>query len=136
MIGEAEREDGLRAYEQVLAFAALRKKRLRLIYVLFTLVLAGMGVAALIISCYRDAARANVDALMGVAFLIIAAAFALFAIWNWRRLQALDVRNRALLARLHAQYGDDLPWLQVERQMDEIRKIEAELAENPSDGMN
>jgi hypothetical protein len=63
---------------------------------------------------------------MGAACLVVALLFALYAGWNWRRLLALDEANRALLARLQGQYGDDLPWLEVERQMAEIRRIEAE----------
>jgi fatty acid desaturase len=119
MIPQAESDAGLLAYEQTLAFAALRRKRLPWIYALFTLVLVGLGGAGLM-------ARVPILTLVcwGCALF-----FALFAIWNWRRLQALDVRNRALLAQLHAQYGDDLPWLEVERQMAEVAKIQAETTE-------
>jgi hypothetical protein len=54
--------------------------------------------------------------------------FAFIAIGNWRWLKARDVRNRALLADLQAKYGDDLPWLQVERQLAEIEKLKTEMA--------
>ncbi len=116
MITQEETEAGLRAYEQTLAFAALRRKRLPLIYVLFPvlLIIAGIG------SFYGRVAD------LGVICFLSALFFAIFAIWNWRRLRALDVHNRALLDGLHAKYGDDLPWLQVERQLAEIRKIQAE----------
>jgi hypothetical protein len=116
MITDAERESGLLAYEQTLAFAALRRKRLPLIYVLFPIVLILVGAGSWMAGSLLLAAVCWASAIF----------FAIFAAWNWRRLHALDVRNRTLLARLHAQYGDDLPWLEVERQQREIRKIEAE----------
>ena len=101
MISEAEREEGLLAYEQVLAFAALRRKRLPWVYALFTLLLALAGAAFLLTRYF----------FVGAGWLAVALAFAVFSVWNWRRLQALDGRNRALLERLRAQYGEDLPWL-------------------------
>jgi fatty acid desaturase len=119
MITDAENDAGLLAYEQTLAFAALHRKRLPLVYALFTLLLAVAGISFL--------AGGGFYAEIGAGLLVTALLFGIFAIWNWRRLLELDARNRALLARLHAQYGDDLPWLQVERQMSEIRKIEVEL---------
>jgi len=118
MIPPAEIDTGMLAYEQVQAFASLRRKKLAVIYVLFPLVFVVMAVAAF------------VDAMPIAALVCLASAIfsALFTIWNWRRLRALDVRNRALLARLQAQYGDELPWLQVERQLAEIEKIRVEVA--------
>lgn len=121
MIGEAEREEGLRAYEQVQAFAALRRKKLPVIYVLFTLVLAAAGLASVM-----GGVMVPGTVCFGSAIL-----FAIFAVWNWRRLGALDVRNRVLLARLHARHGDDLPWLEVERHLAELEKLKAELRKNP-----
>jgi hypothetical protein len=118
MIPTAEMEAGMLAYEQVQAFASLRRKKLAVIYVLFPLVLVVMAVAAF------------ADAMPIAALVCLASAIfsALFTIWNWRRLRALDLRNRALLARLQSQYGDELPWLQVERQLAEIEKIRIEVA--------
>jgi hypothetical protein len=118
MIPQAESDAGLLAYEQTLAFAALRRKRLPWIYALFTLALAAAGGAAL----------AGHVLILTLVCWGCALFFALFAIWNWRRLQALDVRNRALLTELHAKYGDDLPWLEVERQMAELEKLKVEIS--------
>jgi len=118
MIPNAESDAGTLAYEQVQAFASLRRKRVGLIYVLFPIVLVVMGVAA----CLDGVVR------LGLACLGSALLSAFFAAWNWRRLLAQDQRNRARLARLQAQYGDDLPWLQVERQLAEIRRIQEEEA--------
>jgi hypothetical protein len=118
MIPPEEIEAGLVAYEQVQAFAALRRKRLPVVYACFPVLLLVAG-----------AVLAAADWLAVAAVVAaIAIAFALFARWNWRRLRALDASNRARLAQLHGKYGDDLPWLQVERQLAEIRKIEAERA--------
>jgi hypothetical protein len=124
MIPQTESEAGLLAYEQTLAFAALRRKRLPLVYVLFPILLALMGAVAW---------TAGVFPLAGVCWAS-AILFTLFAAWNWRRLRALDLRNRALLTRLHAQYGDNLPWLEVERQQRELQKIEAELSAKKCSG--
>jgi hypothetical protein len=116
MISDAASEAGLKAYEQTLAFAALRRRKLPWIYALFPVLLALLGAAAL-------AVRARAA---GAGCLAAAVLFAAYAAWNWSRLRALDAANRALLARLHAQYGEDLPWLEVERQMARIREIQAE----------
>jgi hypothetical protein len=124
MITQEETEAGLRAYEQALAFASLCRKRLPVVYVLFSLLLTIAGIG----SCYGGV----VD--LGVLGFLSAGFFSIFAVWNWRRLRALDVSNRALLADLHAKYGDDLPWLQVERQLAEIRKIQAEQNRLPPEG--
>ena len=116
MIPQEESEAGLLAYEQTLAFAALRRKRLPWVYALFPVVLVAAGGAA------------QAGGFLYLALLCWASAlfFTIFAVWNWRRLQTLDLRNRALLARLHAQYGDDLPWLEVERQQAALAKLQAE----------
>jgi len=118
MIPDAENDAGTLAYEQVQAFAALRRRRLGLIYALLPAVPAILGVAAW---------WCGVKSL-GLVGLGGALAAALFEVWNWRRLLAQDARNRALLARLQAQYGDDLVWLQVDRQLAEIRRIQEEEA--------
>jgi hypothetical protein len=119
MISQPESDAGLLAYEQTQAFAALRRKRLPWIYALFTFVLVAAGTAALV---------GHLLILTSVCWGC-AIFFALFAIWNWRRLLALDVHNRALLAQMYAQYGDDLPWLEVERQLAEVARIQAETPE-------
>jgi len=124
MIGDEEREAGLLAYEQTLAFAALRRKKLPWVYVLSPIVLAAAGGAALMGGFLSLAATCWASAVL----------FAIFAAWNWRRLRALDGRNRALLARLQAQYGDDLPWLQVERHLAALEKLKAEVAAENSGG--
>jgi hypothetical protein len=118
MITQEETDAGLRAYEQTLAFASLRRKRLPLVYVLFPILLTVAGIS----SCYGGVWN------LGVICILSAVLFSIFAVWNWRRLRALDVRNRELLADLRAKYGDDLPWLQVERQLAAIEAFKAELA--------
>ena len=46
MIPQSESDAGLLAYEQVLAFESLRRKRLPLFYVVFPLIFVVLGVAA------------------------------------------------------------------------------------------
>jgi hypothetical protein len=118
MIPDAESAAGTLAYEQVQAFASLRRKRIGLIYVVFPVLLVVMGGAA-----WSYGVKSLSLVCVGSAL-----ASGLFEAWNWRRLLAQDERNRALLVRLQAQYGDDLPWLQVERQLAEIRRIQEEEA--------
>jgi hypothetical protein len=122
MIPDAESDAGTLAYEQVQAFAALRRRRIGLLYILLPVVPAVLGVAAW---------WCGVKSL-GLVGLGGALASALFEAWNWRRLLAQDQRNRALLARLQTQYGDDLVWLQVDRQLAEIRRIQEEEARGAS----
>ena len=116
MISAAELAAGQVAYDRVAAFAALRRRRLGLVYALFPLLLVIMGVAAA-----WDGQRA-----IGIVCVAVAVAHALFAGWKWRRLRLEDERNRALLARLQAEHGEGLPWLVAERQMAEIRRIQTE----------
>jgi hypothetical protein len=118
MITPQEIDAGLLAYEQVQAFAALRRKKLPLVYVAFPLLLSVMGVVAAL----------SAAPLLACICLFSAVVFSIFALWNWRRLRRLDVDNRKLLAQLEAKHGADLPWLEVERQQAEIRKILAEQA--------
>ena len=118
MIPQAESEAGLVAYEQVLAFAALRRRKLPVIYVLFPMIFVVMAVAA------------GIQGMWNAAIACLAAALfsALMEGWNWKRLTQRDAANRALLADLHAKYGDNLPWLEVERQQAAIEQIKAELS--------
>jgi len=118
MISQMETDAGLLAYEQVLAFAAVKRKRLPLIYVLFPIVLVIAGVVSFVEDVWN----------LGVTCFFSAGLFAFIAVMTWRRLQERDAHNRTLLAELQAKYGDDLPWLQVERQMAEIEKLKAEMA--------
>ena len=118
MIDPTESDAGLLAYEQVQAFASVRRRRLPLIYVLFPIVLVIAGVVSFVEDVWN----------LGVTCFFSAGLFAFIAVMNWRRLQERDAHNRTLLAELQAKYGDDLPWLQVERQMAEIEKLKAEMA--------
>jgi hypothetical protein len=124
MIPDAESDAGTLAYEQVQAFASLRRRRIGLLYVVFPILLAVMGGAAWWYGVKSLSLVCGGSALGS----------ALFEAWNWRRLLAQDERNRALLARLQSRYGDDLPWLQVERQLAEIRRIQEQEARGESPG--
>ncbi len=116
MISAAEAQAGQAAYDQVAAFAALRRRRMGLIYALFPVLFAVMAAAAFVYG------------VMTVAIICgaTAVADAIFTAWKWQQLRSTDECNRALLVRLQTQHGDDLPWLEAERQMAEIRQIQAE----------
>jgi hypothetical protein len=112
------REQGLRAYEQARAFEQLRRRRVPLLYTLVPLLFFFFGLAAwqwnrelLAEDCFASAA------LIGIC-----------AWWNWQRLRALYARNLALLADLESQHGENVPWLEVERHLAELEKLNAELA--------
>jgi hypothetical protein len=118
MIPPNESDGGLRAYEQVLAFDVLKHRQLPLIYIMGTLILVVLTMIA------------TMELLPTASLGFGAAALfsAVFEWWNWNRLSRRDARNRALLAELEAKYGEDLPWIQVERQLAELEKIELEIA--------
>jgi hypothetical protein len=116
MISSSELETGQAAYDRIAAFAGLRRRRMELIYALFPVLLVLAGSIAWVHS----------QKTIAVICAASAVADAIFAGWNWRRLRLDDKRNRALLARMQVQHGDTLPWLQAERHMAEIRRIQAE----------
>jgi hypothetical protein len=118
VIDAAQLEAGQAAYDRVAAFAALKRRHMGLIYALFPVMLLIAGAAT-----WRHGQKT-----IGVICAVSAVLDALFVGWRWRRLRLDDVRNRALLARLQSQHGDDLPWIEAERQMAEIRQIQAEEA--------
>ncbi len=111
-------EQGLRAYEQAGAFQRLRRRHgLVFFYALSPLVLLLLGWVA------GDLHRA------ALAYACLAGAIlsALLTVWNWQRLAARHDRNLALLASLKREYGDDLPWLEVERHLAALEKLVSDL---------
>ena len=114
---------GLLAYEQARAFEALRG-RLPLIYIGLTLLFAVL--VEPMVQIYHGP----------LAILCVAAAivFPILIYRNWRRLQARHDENVRLLTELEAQYGEDLPWLQVERHLAALDQLQRELAQEKANG--
>jgi hypothetical protein len=109
--------DGLRAYEQVCAFEALVRRRIPWIYAGFFVVSLAFGVALL----QMGHARA------GAALLSGSVCFAVWTWLDWRKQQARYAVNLRMLAELEAMYGDQLPWIQVEKHFAELDRIKAEM---------
>ena len=110
---------GLKAYEQVRAFERLRTWRLPLWYAVFPLVpaLSGAGLW-----------RLGYFTLAGLHFL--AAVLFLLAEWfHWKRLHARYAENLRLLAKLEADHGDKLPWVQVENHFAALERLQRDLAD-------
>jgi hypothetical protein len=116
-------EEGLRAYEQAGAFERLRRRNALVFFyslsplglLLLGWVVGDLGHAALAYACLAGAILS-----------------ALVTVWNWRRLAARHARNLALLDRLEKKYGDDLPWLEVERHMAALERVVSELERESS----
>ena len=117
-------ESGLVAYEQARAFEAVQRRNLPLIYVALTLLLIMAGGVMLKV-------RSPIIATLCFAGAV---GFPWLAWLNWQRLKARHAMNLHLLADLENRYGDQLPWLQVERHLAALGKLEAELAAEGSAG--
>jgi hypothetical protein len=114
---------GLRAYEQVLAFERLRTWRLPLVY-------GAAAVAPLFLAYSAWRSNDGGIAFMGVGF----SAFVLFlVVLQWRRLLRQYAENRALLEKLESTYGDALPWVQVEQHFAVLEELKREIAEERRD---
>jgi len=95
---------GMKAYEQARAFERLRSWRLPLTYAVFALipVLCGIGLGTM---GYTTVAGFNFVAAVVLAWIT----------WShWKKLRGRYAENLRLLAELKAEYGDQLPWIQVE----------------------
>jgi hypothetical protein len=113
-------EEGLRAYEQAGAFERLRRRHALVFF--YSLSPLGLLVLGWVVGDLGHAALAY-------ACLAGAILSALVMGWNWRRLAA---RHLALLDRLEKKYGDDLPWLEVERHMAALERVVSDLERESS----
>jgi hypothetical protein len=108
---------GMLAYEQAQAFASVRSHG--------RLLAAHLGfLLALIALCGAAWRWGN-----GEIFLFCVMGSLLFmgaALEHRRRLVARHARNLQLLAELEARYGEDLPWLRVERHLAAMAALETE----------
>ena len=111
---------GMKAYEQACAFERLRSWRLPLNLVVFALVLAVSG------AWMRATGHTTMAALDFFAAVLLA-----WMGWSqWKRFRARHARNLRLLEELKAEYGDELPWIQVENHFTELERLKREMAEN------
>ena len=49
--------------------------------------------------------------------------------FQWKQLAARHARNLRLLAELKAEYGEQLPWVQVEKHFAALEELKREIAE-------
>jgi hypothetical protein len=111
---------GLKAYEQARAFERLKSWRLPLSYGVFVLVpvLSGGGMALL------------GHPVPAFCSFLAAALFGWISSSHWKELRARYARNSRLLAQLKAEYGEELPWIQVENHFAALEKLKREMAES------
>ena len=68
---------------------------------------------------------------MMAGFNFLAAVVLAWIVWShWKRLRARYAENLRLLAELKAEYGDQLPWIQVENHFAALEKLNREMAED------
>ena len=117
---------GMKAYEQARAFERLRSWRLPLSFVGFALIPALSGIWMWEIG-HTTMAWLNFGVAVALAWL---------GRFQWKQLRARHARNLWLLAELKAEYGDELPWIQVENHFAELEKLKREgnPAEDESSG--
>jgi len=109
----------MRAYEQVLAFERLRTWRLPLTFSIFVLIPALTGAWLWSIGHFA----------MGWLNFIVAMLLAWMGRFQWKQLVARHARNLRLLAELKAEYGEQLPWVQVEEHFAKLEELKREIAE-------
>jgi hypothetical protein len=113
---QAESE-GLRAYEQVRAFENLRSWRLPLSYLLFSLIPMATGIGLLKMG----------HTTMGEWHLAGALLFMAGSCFHWHWLLKRYARNLQLLAAQERLYGDQLPWVQVEKHLAALDRLKRDL---------
>ena len=115
---------GLLAYEQAGAFESIHRRRLPLIYSVLTLLYMAGSLAML-----KFGHRTAADFFLGMGIFL-----PLFFWWQWRRQEMKYQENLRLLADLEREYGEALPWIEVERHFEALEKLERELAEERAAG--
>ena len=116
---------GMKAYEQARAFERLRSWRLPMTYGVFALIPALSGVLMWALGH---------TAMAGLNFLV-AVILAWMGRFQWKQLRARHARNLRLLAELKAEYGDELPWIQMENHFAELEELKREVAKDADGGL-
>ena len=111
--------EGLRAYDQVCAFERLRRRRLPVIYCGITLLIVICGFALMIVDL----------PVWALVCLVLAIFFSVMAWFNWRKLTQNYAKNLAFLAELENTYGDELPWIEVEKHFAALEQLKSNLEE-------
>ncbi len=107
---------GLKAYEQARAFERLRSWRLPLTYAAFVVAPTLSGTLMWVIGH---------TTLAGFNFFV-AIILAWMGRFQWKQLEARHAKNLRLLEDLMAEYGEALPWIQVERHLAELELVQRE----------
>ena len=114
---------GLRAYEQARAFERLRAWRLPVSYAFF------ISIPIIFGGLEFEMGRAWMAVASGATALFLAVVSGL----HWQRLRMLYRANIQLLAELEAQYGDELPWIKMEKHFAALEALQKELAAGRSE---
>ncbi len=112
---------GMKAYEQARAFERLRTWRLPVTFAIFPLLGLLTGILLW---------RTNHTTMAWINF-IMAAFLAWLSQFQWKQLVARHARNLRLLAQLKDEYGNRLPWVQMENHFAALEELKRELAEDP-----
>ena len=110
---------GMKAYEQTRAFERLRSWRLPLTFTICAVIPALSG-------AWMWALGHTILAWVNFAVAVVLAWLARF---QWKQLVRRHARNLRLLADMKAEYGDQLPWVQVENHFAALEALQRELAE-------
>lgn len=115
---------GMKAYEQAHAFERMRTWRLPVTFAIFPLVGFLSGILLW---------RTDHTTLAWINFVM-----ATFLSWashfQWKQLVTRHARNLRLLAQLKDEYGDQLPWVQMENHFAALEELKRELAEDRDAG--
>ena len=111
--------EGLRIYDKVCAFERLRSRRIPVIYCAITLLIILGGFALMMID----------RPYWALTCLMLAIFFSGIAWFNWRKLSRAYAKNLQLLTELETTYGEDLPWIQVERHLVALEQLKRDLEE-------
>ena len=110
----------MKAYEQARAFERLRSWRLPLSFTVFALIPTLSG-AWMWSTGHMLLAWLNFFAAVALAWL---------GRFQWKQLRARYANNLRLLAELKAEFGDQLPWIQVENHFATLEQLKREIAED------
>jgi ABC-type bacteriocin/lantibiotic exporter with double-glycine peptidase domain len=111
--------EGLRIYDKICAFERLRRRRLPAIYCGITLLIVMSGFALMFID----------RPLWALTCLVLAIFFSGMAWLNWRKLTQGYGKNLDILTELENTYGEDLPWIQVEKHLAALEQLKSNLEE-------
>jgi hypothetical protein len=111
---------GLTAYEQARAFENLQRRGMAWIYL--------VGVLLFVLVC--GIAAATVPRPVAKMLAVANAVVVVFVVWaHWRRLRERYAKNLVILAELKREYGENLPWLKMERHFADLAELQRELKE-------